>query len=78
MKAIVRPGREPALRNLFPDASKTQLQAVEISLLGEGDYSEALKGVDAVVHLAIPNPIKGLLLCLQTPSLVADLENISH
>lgn len=64
VKAVVRPGREPALRNLFPDASNIQLQAVEISLLGDGDYSEALQGVDAIIHLAIPNPTKGLFLYL--------------
>lgn len=60
MRAVVRPGREPTLRTMFPDVPKTQLQAIEISLLGDGDYSEALKGVDAVIHVAIPNPNKGL------------------
>lgn len=59
MKALVRPGREPALRTMFPRAPKSQLVAVEVSSMVDGDYTTALQGVTAVIHLAVPNPLKG-------------------
>ena len=52
------------MRAIFPDASKTQLQAVEIPSLSSSDYTEALKDVTGVIHLAIPNPVKGVLCSL--------------
>lgn len=60
VKAIIRPNRENALRTLFPEGfEKKQIEAIEIASLDSGDYTEALKGVDAVIHVAVPNPAKG-------------------
>jgi len=60
VKAIIRPNRESALRTLFPEGfEKKQIEAIEIASLDSGDYTEALKGVDAVIHVAVPNPAKG-------------------
>ena len=49
---------EKKLRSIFPDASAEQLEVIEVSGI-TADHSLALKGVDALIHLASPVFISG-------------------
>jgi len=51
VKAATR--SEKKLRSIFPDASAEQFEVFEVSGL-MADHSQALKGVDALIHLASP------------------------
>jgi hypothetical protein len=42
------------LRALFPDAPTSQLEVIELPSL-VSDYTEAVKGVGALIHVASPN-----------------------
>ena len=46
------------LRALFPDAPTSQLEVIELSSL-VSDYTEAVKGVGALIHVASPSYFQG-------------------
>ncbi|KAK7441981.1 hypothetical protein VKT23_016259 [Stygiomarasmius scandens] len=56
IRAVARSANK--LRAIFPDAGEDKLQVVEIPTL-TSDFSDALKGVKAVVHSASPVYLKG-------------------
>ncbi|KAK7457026.1 hypothetical protein VKT23_010329 [Stygiomarasmius scandens] len=56
IRAVAR--SDSKLRAIFPDAPKDKLEIVELPTL-TSDFSDALKGVEAVVHSASPAYLKG-------------------
>ena len=46
------------LRALFPNAPTSQLEVIELPSL-VSDYTDAVKGVDAVIHVASPSYFQG-------------------
>jgi nucleoside-diphosphate-sugar epimerase len=59
VRALVRPGRKSAVYTTFPGVSEEQLEAFEISDMVTDDFTSGLKGVDGIIHLAVPNFYKG-------------------
>ena len=59
MRAIVRPGRSDRLRATFPNTGD-KLEAFELASLESSDYTDALKDIDAVIHVASPAFLKGI------------------
>jgi len=59
IRAIVRPGRAERIRSTFPRAG-SKLEPFELASLEASDYTEAFKGIDAVVHVASPAFFKGM------------------
>jgi hypothetical protein len=52
--SLYRTTRDPQkLLSIFPSISTGQLEATQVSLL-TADHSDALKGVDALIHCASP------------------------
>lgn len=43
---------------MFPEEPASKLQIIEIPSL-ESDHTEALKGVDVLIHMASPSTIRG-------------------
>ncbi|KAK7457029.1 hypothetical protein VKT23_010332 [Stygiomarasmius scandens] len=56
VRAVARSANK--LRAIFPNAEKDELEIVEIPTL-TSDFSDALKGIEAVVHTASPVFLKG-------------------
>ena len=59
MRAIVRPGSSDRLRATFPN-TEDKLEAFELTSLESSDYTDALKDIDAVFHIASPAFLKGI------------------
>jgi len=74
---IVRSQKAAALRKAY-DKHGDKVDIVVVEDLVRGDFTDALKGVSAVIHVATPTPgreeLKDILeVVLPTPSLVPDL-----
>ncbi|TFK66636.1 NAD(P)-binding protein [Pluteus cervinus] len=53
VRALSRTGRAQSIRKSFPAAGE-RLQTVEVPDISAGDLSEAVKGVDAIIHTVSP------------------------
>ncbi|TFK62760.1 NAD(P)-binding protein [Pluteus cervinus] len=53
VRAISRPGRSQAVKDTFITAGD-KLQTIEVQDIVDGDLSEAVKGVDAIIHTVTP------------------------
>ncbi|KDQ13490.1 hypothetical protein BOTBODRAFT_33505 [Botryobasidium botryosum FD-172 SS1] len=51
VRAAARPGKVAKLAGMFPDAG-SRLQVFEVTDLSDGDFTEGLKGVGALIHVA--------------------------
>ena len=58
IRAIVRPGRSERLLSTFPDAGE-RLEIFELALLHKDNFTDALKNIEAVIHVASPIGSKG-------------------
>jgi len=58
VRATVRPGKVSKLTSIFPDAG-SKLEIFEIADLADGDFTEALKGVGVLVHVAAATNASG-------------------